>query len=179
MDMKKFLTGVAAAAAFAAAGFGYVHSAKAATSNLTVDAVIVEAISLDCASTPLDFGNLDASAAAVITMSTAGARSSTVPAALVAGGSPGAGVCSIDGADGLVVDVNIPNTTITNGTDTLTVNNYTFAGTGAGTTDPNNHTVTLQAGGAQDYSIGGDLTLAGTESAGNYTGTTTVTVTYQ
>ena len=77
------------------------------------------------------------------------------------------------------MDIDIPDGSITDGTDTLVVDNYTFAGAGAATIDSNNHTVTLQAGGAQTYSIGGDLTLVGTEGAGSYTGTVTINAAYQ
>jgi spore coat protein U-like protein len=152
--------------------------AQAVTDDLTVDAVIVEAITLDCGTTPLDFGNLDSAAASVVTVSSAGVRSATVPASLVAGGTPNAGVCALDGADGLVVDLNIPDDTITDGTDTLAISNFTVGGT-AVAGGPNDFDVTLQVGGSENLTIGGDLTLLGGEGAGVYTGTITVTATYQ
>lgn len=175
---KKFLLAGAALSGVILAGAFFATKSEAATSNLTVDAVIIEAITLDCTATPLDFGNLDAAAASVITVSSAGVRSATVPASLVGGGTPNAGVCSLDGEDGLVVDLNIPDDTITNGTDIIPVNNFTVGGT-AVVGGPNDFDVTLQAGAAENLTIGGDLTLAGTEGAGVYTGTITVTATYQ
>lgn len=40
-------------------------------------------------------------------------------------------------------------------------------------------TATLSAGGAASFAVGGDLTVGGTQTAGDYTGTFNVTVNYQ
>lgn len=178
MKFNKFLA-MGAAAAVLTVGIG-AHQAQAVTDTLDVDAVIVEAIVLDC-HTPLDFGNLDSAAAGVVTVTTIGGRSSTTPSNLVAGGSHNAGVCGLDGEDGLVVDLNIPDGTLDNTTtpgDTLAVDNYTLAGT-AVAGGPNDWDVTLQAGGSEDLDIGADLTIAGGEDPGIYQEVLTITATYQ
>lgn len=162
------------------AGAAYVGTAKAATSNLTVDAVLVQPITINCG-TPIDFANLYNTPADTITISTAGARTEGAGADNIApGGTPNAGICSIDGTDGAIVDLNIPDDTVTDGTDVLEVDNFTVAG-GAGVVGgPNDFDLTLGVSGvAEDFSIGADLTIGAGDDPGTYTGTITVTAAYQ
>lgn len=178
MKINKFLMATAAVAVFAAGVLSYT-AAYAIDSNLDVEAYVVEAITLDCDDVSLNFGNLSAAAAGVVRVSTGDARSQFAGGPnLIGGGTVSAGECTMDGESGLIVDFQIDDTTIGNGTDTMAVANYTLAGVGAVTVDANNYDITLD-GALNTYTIGGDLTIAGTESAGNYTGTTTVTALYQ
>lgn len=156
------------------------NQSQAATENLTINAEIVEAIAISCG-TALNFGSMEASSGHTVTVDTAGSRSSTVPTQLVSGGGEANGVCSIDGEDGYVVDLNIPDTSVTDGVDIFNVNNYDISGTGVVQTNANNYVITLGVAAApgDDYNIGGDLVVTAGAGAGSYTGTTTITVTYQ
>jgi hypothetical protein len=113
----------------------------------------------------LEFGSIG-NGANTVTVDLAGARTAT-DATQLAGGAPQAANFTVTGSGALPFTVSLPaSTTITNGTDTLTVNNFT-----------DNAPANLTAGTA-NFDVGGDLVIVGGESVGAYTGTFTVTVNY-
>lgn len=166
-----------AGATFVALGVGAAayQKAQAATSNMTVDAVLIAPVTITCG-TNLDFGTMISGTAATVTISTAGARSDGGAGVLVgAGGQEGA--CTVTGANTYVVDVSIPATTVTDGTDTMNVNTFLIRPTGAGADVAIPGSYTLD--GTDDFTVGANLVIAGTEGAGTYTGTAAVTIDYQ
>lgn len=178
---KKFLLAGVALAGSIFAGAMFATQSKAATSNLNIDAVIVEAITVSCG-TNLDFGDLFSGASDTITVTTSNTRTEASGTDnLYGGGAAVSGICSIGGADGIGVDINIPDTTLTGGGSTLEVSNYTFAGTNAAGAAGNDFTISALPVSATptDYTIGADLNIVAGDTAGTYTGFTTVTVSYQ
>lgn len=177
---KKFLLAGAALSGVILGGVFFGAKVQAATTNLTIDAVIVQAVTVACG-TNLDFGQIDATASDIITVDTADGRTEASGADNLVGGSTAvSGVCTIDAADGANLDVNIADTTLTGGGSTLEVSNYTFAGTGAAGAAGNNFTITgLPAGAGTNYTVGADLNIVAGDLAGTYQGTAVVTVTYQ
>lgn len=184
MQLKKLMLAGAAAAALSFAGWA--ATADAATDTFTVDAVIVNAISVACG-TNMNFGTLDAAVADTITVSTAGALTEAAGTENIIDDTAASNaVCDIDGDD-LAVDVVLTNDpqviTEPGSGDTMNVANWTMdcsTGCVIGGTEPN-FTTTLTGGfGVVDtLQIGADLTIVGGESAGTYTGTQTLEVTYQ
>lgn len=154
----------------AVAGFiGFASTAaNAATTSGTANATLVTAIAVTSGGTALEFGSIGI-AANTVTVSTAGARTAT-DASQLAGGTPAAANFNVTGTASTNYTVSLPaSITITNGTDNLTVDSFTHD---AGATPA------LDGTGADTFNVGADLTIAGTESAGAYTGTFTVTVNY-
>ena len=124
--------------------------------------------------TNLRFGNIAASAAAgTVTVTAASVRSAAGGASLVAGATSGAGVITISaGEPSRVLNITYPASgTLTSGANTMTVNN--FAASGSPTT------TTLTAAGTGTFNIGGRVNVGASQATGNYSGTFTVTLTYQ
>lgn len=178
MSIKKFLTGVAAVAAFSAAGIGYVHSAKAATDNLTVNAVIIEPLAITCA-TALNFGSIDANGGGSVTVDSAGVSGTTGPILIAATGLQ-AGQCTTTGEGNFTYTVDIADAIggVTSGANSMDVINFVVddgvAGEGAAT----GYVATLAAG-AGTLDIGAELVVGAGQAPGIYTGTVAVDVLYQ
>ncbi len=90
---------------------------------------------------------------------------------------------TISGSDlGITISV-ADSTTLSNGTDNITVNNYQLRVDGADVTETagpgsTSYSATI-SGGTMSVDIGADATVATGISEGSYTGTNTLTVTYQ
>lgn len=142
--------------------------AASASSNATATVVAPIAISN---TQDLAFGSFSTSATnQTVTISAAGARSS-VGAIVVPSSTATAASFSVTGdtTGTPTYAITLPaSTTITNGTDTFTVDTFTSNPSGTGT---------LTAG-AQTLTVGATVTTAGTLSTGNYTGTFSVSVDY-
>jgi len=160
---------------------GASQMALADTDDLTVEAYIVETLVLDCTIQSLDFGNLDAGLPGVVTMTTAGIRSSTEASNLVPVGTSNEGTCSLVGEPGFDVEITTTAAFVDltgPGPETLTVNNFTFndaVPTGEG---PAPYATVLDGSGAGTISVGADLTIAGGETPGAYTGTFEIVALY-
>jgi hypothetical protein len=117
----------------------------------------------------LAFGSFSTSATGqTVTVSAAGARSS-VGAIVVPASTATAASFNVTGSGVLTYAITLPaSTTITNGTDTFTVNAFTSNPSGTGA---------LTAG-AQTLTVGATVTTAGTLSTGNYSGSFNVSVDY-
>lgn len=177
---KLFLAG-AAAAAIAGVTFFSAPQSNAATSNLTIEAEIVEAINLSCG-TALDFGSLNSGEPGVVTVDANGNRTGTVASNLILGGGEKAGGCAINGEADRMVDLHIPDATLRHESirsEVLEVRQFTVGGADVDAAgDGNNFSVTLQSR-PENLTVGGQLVIEGGEEAGVYSGTVVVTATYQ
>ncbi len=122
----------------------------------------------------LEFGDI-ISAENTVTISPAGARSATNEDALLvtitASRTPQAAQFTVVGEASLSYTVVIDNSITLTGavtSETMTVDNFLHNATG-----------TLDATGKETFSVGADLTVGETQSSDIYTGSFTVTVTYE
>ncbi|MBK8727439.1 MAG: DUF4402 domain-containing protein [Holophagaceae bacterium] len=158
-------------------------SQASATASSNVGARILRGITLTNTA-PLEFGQIVSDTVAqTVTVSTAGARSSTGPAAnLLTGAGPFAAAAQAAGftATGSMghtsFAITLPaSTTVTNGTDTRTVDTFVssvgLTSTFAGGTFPT-------SAGTRNFTVGANLVLTGNETEGDYVGTFDVTVAY-
>ncbi|MBU0800750.1 MAG: DUF4402 domain-containing protein, partial [Alphaproteobacteria bacterium] len=165
-----------AAAGVLAISVGAIMSgpAQAVTDDLTIDAVIIAAIDLDCDVQALDFGTIAASSAGgnnTVTVTTAGARSIAGPGngSLIGGLTGDEGLCDVTGALGENAVVTVPaSTTVSDGTDDMTVNNFTITTPGGSGASPQTFALT---GGADSVAIGGDLVVVQGQAPNTYQGT--------
>lgn len=178
MSFKKILM-LGGAVAVMTSGI-MMQQAYAVTDTVTTEAYIVTALTMECGASEINFGNLLQGQAGTVTVSPAGVRSSTNPTMEVAGMASTAGSCDMVG------EVNYPfqidaadDNNLTNGTDTLDVNNFQFDDTlGALAAGPGPYSAALDGTGNETILIGADLVVLGTESVGSYTGSVTVTANY-
>lgn len=170
--MKHFMNTTSIIAVAAAAGFiGFASTgANAATSGaVSADAEIVAPIAVTAGTNSLQFGLVGNTAAHVVTVSTADARSSTVPAQLVAGTTPTAADFNVTGSGAATYTITLPASVNLAGPGAdLIVNNFTHD---AGATP-------ALAAGLASFNVGADLTIPNAHPAGAYSGTFTVTVNY-
>jgi len=84
-------------------------------------------------------------------------------------GAHSAASFTVNGAIGALFSVTLPgDVTISNGTESMTVSDFTSNATGA-----------LDASGAEDFNVGATLAVAASQLPGLYEGTFDVTVTYE
>lgn len=154
--------------AFVLAGAAITSDSYAANANSNATATVVTPIGITN-STGLDFGSFSTSATGqTVTISALGARSS-VGAIVVPASTFNAASFNVTGSGVLTYAITLPaSSTITNGTDTFTVNAFTSNPSGTGA---------LTAG-AQTLAVGATVTTAGTLSTGTYNGTFNVSVDY-
>ena len=126
----------------------------------------------------LNFGSMSAGAAGgTVVINTAGARSTTGSVVGVTGaGLISQGVFYVNGSTGLPIDITVtsPAFTLTNGGDTMTVNNFNLLTNAGG----NSGTITLAAN-PTTFPIGATLNVGPAQAAGTYTGSYTINVNYQ
>jgi len=180
--MKSFLRG--AAAGVAIAGLGLASAAQAATTDSAdVQATVLTALAVkvQAANNVLDFGTIadgGITANANMTVTPAGALVSC-PTNLVCGGTTKAPGFDVTGLGGKLVGISFVNST-----ETLTLVGTPptgFAGTmnaGSFTTDATSNQVTLSAGGAASFNVGGTLTVQPSQAPGVYQGSVSVSVAY-
>lgn len=179
MDIKKFLMLGIAAAALSNFAINTAHANDTAT--LTIDAVIVEAITLNCG-TNLNFGDIvSPSGAGTVVMPVGGTRSGTggVTGAELIGNAGGAGQCDIDGASGQVATLTIsePIQISDGGSNNMDVGSFTVSVGGGASEGLDNAEVTLGAD-PIDLDIGATLTVDAGQAAGAYQGTIEITANY-
>ncbi len=145
--------------------------------DLTIQAEIVQALTIDCQS--LDFGSIMSGAAGGTVSLSADGTATYGGSTSSVGGSSSRGECAVSGAGNQNYDISLPQSaTLSDGNgNTMTVNNFT-AGTGTGPA--------VQMGsaafgndGQSTLQIGADLIVAPNQRAGTYTGAATITVMYQ
>jgi hypothetical protein len=137
--------------------------ALAATDQGVATATVVSPITITHTSgAALDFGAF-AAAAGQVSVDTAGAGSTT---GVVQLGTVSADSFDVAGDASRTFSIDLTGGTVTNGLDTMS-----FTTTSA-------LTGTLSAGGTASFTVGGTLSVAGTETAGTYTGSYDATVEY-
>ena len=126
------------------------------------------------ASQDLNFGTITAgTAGGTVVINTLGARSVTGTVTAVTGaGLEGQGTFNVSGSTGLAMDAT--SFTISNGTDSMAVDNFNLLTNAGGTAG----TITLVAT-SSTFPLGGTLNVGVGQANGTYTGTYTINVSYQ
>ena len=162
-EMQKLLI---AAAVVAFSSTGALAAGNTSTATGSASAIVVAPLTLThTAGAALNFGKFTTGAGTVVITPTGG-QSATGGVNIVTGGSPAADAFTVAGDSTRTFTIATTNSTVANGATTM-----------AFTTTPSAATGTLVAG-AASFTVGGTLTAVGTEGAGTYTGTYSVTVTY-
>lgn len=145
-----------------------INAASAVTATGQATVVIQTAIT----ATPvqsMDFGTIvPGSTAATVSMTAAGVRNA--PAGVSTYGTSQAGTFTITAAPSTPVTFAFTNGTLTSGSNTMTVQNFTHT-TSTGTD-------TMPATGPMTLNVGADLLVGANQAAGTYNGTYQVTVGY-
>ncbi|WP_292931260.1 DUF4402 domain-containing protein [Novosphingobium sp. PASSN1] len=163
--MKKII--LASAIALISATPAFAASGNSSTASGSATATIVEPIVLTHTSgAALGFGRFTTGTGGSVTVSAAGVGTAGGDVAFVPGSTNSADAFTVAGDAGRSFSISTGSGTVTDGTTTIGF-----------TTAPSAATGTL-TGGAASFSVGGVLTLAGTEAAGAYTGSYSATVTY-
>lgn len=157
---KKLL--LIAGVAFASIGISTSAVAVQATGNASANVIVPMTI------TPVDalaFGDIVGGSAGTVSIAADGTPGGSLPST----GTQTAGTFDITGEGTKTFSITIPaSTTITDGTDTMTVNGFSNTAGATGTL----------VGGALTIGVGATLNVVGGEGAGAYTGTYTVDVDY-
>ncbi len=162
------------AAVLVAASLGSFADAKAASGNTSTAAgtaaatVVAPIVLTHTAGASLNFGKFTVGTGGTVVVASAGTGTVTGDVGLVPGSSNTADQFSLTGDNSRNFSITTTSGTITNGTKTM---NFTTA--------PSAATGTTSATGTFSFSVGGTLTVTGTETAGSYTGSYNATVTYQ
>lgn len=165
------LSVVAVAALLVPAGSAMAQSASAAGS---ATATIVRPLTL-AASDTLRFGNIAVgTTGGTVTITPANVLSFSGDSTPISGLPTGPASFNVTGASSLGFSISLPSTstTITNGTaaQDMTVSPLTLSAASG--------TLSSAALGLASFTVGGTLTVAGSQAAGNYTGTFNVMVAY-
>jgi len=105
-----------------------------------------------------------------VVMTPAGARSATGGTTLGNAGGAAAAAFNVTGQGNATYSITLPaSTTVTSGANSMTVDTFTSNPSGTGT---------LSAGGSQALTVGATLHVGASQATGTYTGTFSVTVTY-
>jgi len=161
--MKKFVIAAAIVAFSSTSAFA---AGNTSTASGSASATVVTPLTLTHTSgASLNFGKFTTGAGTVV-ITAAGVQSATGAVNIVSGGTPTADAFTVAGDTTRTFAISTTNSTVVNGSNTITF-----------TTTPSAATGTLSAG-AASFTVGGTLTLLGTEPAGAYTGTYSATVTY-
>lgn len=175
--MKKFIR-IAASGVALASAMGMSSVAHADNADATATAEILEALTLDLQTgTSLDFGDMVVSGPATVSLAADGTLDCS-DADVTCVGTSGVPTFDVGGTASKAVTVNLPTSatmTHTNGTDTLTVNNFVSDAADNAAGDPE---VTLDAAGDASFSVGGEIDVDASTTAGVYTGTFNVSVEY-
>lgn len=143
-------------------------AANAATADGTARATILQQVTVTNTS-DLQFGTVAiGTGGGAVTVATGGAR--TCAATLVCSGATTSAGFSVSGATGMNVGISVP------GSVTLT---ETGGATMSATLASSATSLTLLGTAADAFRVGGTLNVGGTQAAGAYAGTFTVTVNYQ
>jgi len=165
-----------AAAGVALASLGVASTASAATSDtadVTAEILTALSVAVDPADNTLDFGQIAPGAtAATIVVGADGNLTGGCPTQVICAGSTNAPSFDIVGNPNALVYVTFTNTseTLSNGTDSMTVDTFT--------TNLVGDQVTLDGSGDASFSVGGSLGVAASQAAGVYIGTLEVNVAY-
>lgn len=136
-------------------------------------AIAVEKNALSTTGGNLAFGVIVPGTATVVTVSTASVRTKDTGTATLLGTAFGAAEFNVTGSPDATYTVTAPVSaiTITNGTETMSVDGWTCSASGTQTLSSDNT-------GIGSFKVGGDLHVGAAQAVGQYTGVFTVTVAY-
>ena len=159
-----------AAVSLVAAGMLNANVAKAASDDGAASAVVAAPITIT-AGTDMNFGNIGVSTTGgTAVLSTAGAVTVTGDVTALSGVTTTAGVFALTGFSNSAYSLTIPSTvTLNSGVNSMVVSSLTNDAGGS----------PALTSGTGSINVGGTLTVAASQAAGNYSGTYTVTVNYQ
>jgi hypothetical protein len=171
MNIKRFALVTAGVSLLAAST---VHAAgNTATATANANARIISPITI-AKTTDLNFGDVIAGTGGTVVVDSASVRTSTGGVALGSATGVSAAAFNVTGATNATYTIQLPTTAVTlNGPvagNTMTVTNFT--------SNPALTAGALGATGAQALLVGGTLNVASAQPIGAYTGTFSVTVTY-
>ena len=164
--MKKILLGVAAATILAAPAMA--APGDTATAQGSATAEVVAPITLNhVTNAALSFGTFTTgTTGGTVVVDQAGDGVASSDVTLIGGSLESADAFTVAGDNGRSFSITTTSGSVSNGTDTM---DFTTDAPQSGT---------LSATGTASFAVGGTLTVAGGESAGDYSGTYDVTVTY-
>lgn len=163
--MKKII--LASAIVLASAAPAFAASGNTSSASGSANATIVEPIVLTHVSTAaLAFGTITTGTGGSVTVSSAGIGSVGGDVAFVPGSVNSADQFTVTGDAGRSFSIATTGGNVSAGATSIPFTTSASAASGTLT------------GGAASFSVGGQLSLAGTEAAGAYTGTYSATVTY-
>jgi hypothetical protein len=142
------------------------RTGHAANASASASANIIQAIAIS-KTADMNFGSIvPGSSAATVVLGTNGAVTST----LTTTGSRAAAAFNVTGGANTAYSITLPTSvSLSNGAQTMTVNNFTSS---IGTSG------TIAAGGSQAFNVGATLNVGANQTSGAYTGNFTVTVDY-
>ncbi len=165
--MKKII--LASAIALISATPAFAASGNTSTANGTATATIVEPIVLTHTSgAALGFGRFTTGTGGSVVVSAAGVASVGGDVAFVPGSSSSADAFGVTGDAGRAFSISTGAGTVADAVSGTTMGFTTVPSVASGTL----------TGGVATFSVGGTLTVLGTEPAGAYTGSYSATVTY-
>ena len=163
--MKKFLMAAAIVAASSAPAFA---AGNTASGSGVATATVIAPITLTHTSgAALGFGKFTTGTGGTVVVSAAGAGSVTGDVTFVTGSANSADAFTVAGDAGRSFTISTGTGNVSAGGGDIPFTTSASAATG-----------TLDTAGAASFTVGGTLTLAGTEPAGDYSGSYTATVTY-
>lgn len=176
---KTIRFGAAGIAMFAALGMGTAAHADTATADATAE--VLDALILNN-DTALDFGTMVVTGAGTVTIESDGSVDCTA-ADIVCSGTTSVAGFSVEGTANKSVTINLPtsgvelrhpdHTLATAAEHTIELNGFTSSENGA-----NGPEVALNGTGDATFDVGGTINLDGSEAAGVFSGTFTVSVEY-
>jgi len=166
----RILSAVAVTAFLGSVSVAHAASGNTSTAAGSASATVVAPIVLThTTGASLNFGKFTVGAGGTVVVNSSGTGSVTSDVGFVPGGSTTtADQFSLTGDNSRNFGISTTNGTITNGSKTMSF-----------TTAPSSTSGTTSATGTYSFSVGGTLTVTGTETPGAYTGTYNATVVYQ
>jgi len=166
---NRILVLAAMAAGVTFAGAAHAASGSTSTASGSVSTTVIAPIVLTHTSgSALSFGKITVGSGGTVVVTAAGAGSVTGAVNIAPGSTTSADAFTLTGDNSRNFGITTTGSTITNGTKTM-----------AFITSPSAASGTTSSSGTANFTVGGTLTVTGTEGAGSYTGTYNVTVTYQ
>jgi hypothetical protein len=172
--MRSALVTIMLIAFYLALPFKIICQVSSTATTIGIDAKVIAPISISNAgSTHLNFGTISrSSVAGSVTISASGERSSSGGASVLTSSLFAAAPFSISGESSAGFNLTLPDNddvlmTRTGGTEKMEVTNFTH-----------NSGLVLSSSGTATFSVGATLNLDADQVAGEYTGTFSVTITY-
>lgn len=161
--IAKFFTLAIIMVAFSVNTFAQVTASASATATIVTPITITKTVDMN-------FGNLYSAAAGTVTIDPAGTRTVGGGVTLAPGGTVTAAAFTVGGTAGVIYSITLPPaaTTITDGTNTMTVDTWSSNPTPTGT---------IGGGGTETLTVGAVLHVGAAQPAGIYVSATPFDVT--